>query len=428
MSAGRYNIRLEKGSVFRREINIIGNDGRPLDLSGYLASMMVRTPNGDLVAYWSEENGGIKNWRSAAPGKLVVWQSASANSLFATSLEGANKYDLELRHFYIDDTTYWKGDTTFTGTGVQDMTVSGTYTGTTTSLYNVNIVAGDPTNPNTFRWNKDGGAYSPTYDIRAGCPFYLENGIYVTFAAATGHVAADTFAFYATKFVFDGADTGWLDTGSIALAAPPSAADYFRPMATVTGLVFSGAGLNDFYEPEQCDLAWPQSQHIHVKVSTAGGTDKFQWSIDGGTTWMSADGVALGETSMVAATWMPLSYGGSIYTYVKWATATGHTANNYWHFTIAQPVVIISSSSLTNGNGVYAVRRVVITPVSAPPPPPYYPGTIQKMYFSRQLDSGDGNDAACIFNRIVVGGMYALRILEGTFNIVPEQTRNVYPL
>ena len=80
----------------------------------------------------------------------------------------------------------------FEGTGINDATSGGTYTGSTEITYRVQIdTVIAPTD--TFKWSKDGGSTwsTPSVAMTAGIAQELDNGVTVTFAAATGHTATD---------------------------------------------------------------------------------------------------------------------------------------------------------------------------------------------------------------------------------------------
>jgi hypothetical protein len=95
-----------------------------------------------------------------------------------------------------------KGAVVFTGTGTNDLTVSGSCNFATARQY---VVAIDSTSE-TFKWSNDNGAtYEQTAQtIVAGLPFKLVNaegedeGISIRFASRTGHVATDNWVFNTT--------------------------------------------------------------------------------------------------------------------------------------------------------------------------------------------------------------------------------------
>lgn len=92
----------------------------------------------------------------------------------------------------------------FTGTGDPDVNFSSTfsYTGATNNSYVIEIMAGDPTDPNTFQWSNDGGT---TWNDNGGAGYaitgssqLIEEAIYLDFLATTGRDDGDKWEFTAT--------------------------------------------------------------------------------------------------------------------------------------------------------------------------------------------------------------------------------------
>jgi len=81
------------------------------------------------------------------------------------------------------------------GSGLDDMTISGQYTGST--ALDVRIEIDGVGSPNTFRLSLDGGATwaTSTVPITGVAQTYGTTGIYITFAATTGHTAGDYWDF-----------------------------------------------------------------------------------------------------------------------------------------------------------------------------------------------------------------------------------------
>ena len=76
---------------------------------------------------------------------------------------------------------------TFTGVGLNDMVFSGLFTGDTWSIA-IDTAAGT----DTFKWRKNGGAWTLLVPI-TGAAQLLSDGVYVTFAATTGHTLTDAW-------------------------------------------------------------------------------------------------------------------------------------------------------------------------------------------------------------------------------------------
>lgn len=93
--------------------------------------------------------------------------------------------------------TGWK---TFSGSGLNDLTVVGgqLYTGTTPLTYRVQI---DGTgSPNTFKWSKDGGTTWIASNVAiTGAEQLLDNGVKIVFGATTGHTSGNYWNFLASN-------------------------------------------------------------------------------------------------------------------------------------------------------------------------------------------------------------------------------------
>lgn len=86
------------------------------------------------------------------------------------------------------------GAIAFTGSGLNDMTNGGNFTGTVDRQFVVEI---DGTGtPDTFKWSKDGGAtYEATLVPITGSDQTLAEGITIKFEATTGHTLGDKWEF-----------------------------------------------------------------------------------------------------------------------------------------------------------------------------------------------------------------------------------------
>lgn len=80
-----------------------------------------------------------------------------------------------------------------TGVGLNDLTASGTYFDDANSDFQVKISTAAATDK--FQWSSDAGvSWSVEIDV-TGSAQLLENGVAITFAAVTGHTAADAWLF-----------------------------------------------------------------------------------------------------------------------------------------------------------------------------------------------------------------------------------------
>lgn len=85
----------------------------------------------------------------------------------------------------------------FTGSGLDDATKGGTYTGTVTATYTVII---DSTGtPDTFKWKKNSGSFT-TGVVITGSAQTLSDGVTITFSATTGHTANDQWVITAISY------------------------------------------------------------------------------------------------------------------------------------------------------------------------------------------------------------------------------------
>ena len=76
----------------------------------------------------------------------------------------------------------------FTGSGLDDLTSSGTYTGAEDALFQVEIDATGT--PDTFKWRKDAGSWTTGVGI-TGSAQSLSEGVSIIFGATTGHTVTD---------------------------------------------------------------------------------------------------------------------------------------------------------------------------------------------------------------------------------------------
>ncbi len=128
------------------------------------------------------------------------------------------------------------GTVSFSGAGLNDMTVSGTYTGVTTRTFRVQV---DGTGtPDTVKWSEDGGDNWNSATLNMASSVYLPYGITLAFAATTGHTATNYWEF--TCSVCSASPVNQ----KVTLSAIPTSAD-----AQVTGrkLYRTLAGGTEFY-------------------------------------------------------------------------------------------------------------------------------------------------------------------------------------
>jgi hypothetical protein len=89
------------------------------------------------------------------------------------------------------------GTASFTGTGLNDLTSGGTFTGSSALNYKIEIDATGT--PDTFKWSDDGGTtWDATGVAITGSAQTLNHGVTVTFGATTGHTLGDYWTFSTT--------------------------------------------------------------------------------------------------------------------------------------------------------------------------------------------------------------------------------------
>lgn len=78
----------------------------------------------------------------------------------------------------------------FTGAGLNDATTAGGFSGTDSGLVTYTVIVSTAAGTDKFRWKKNDGALSSEVSM-TGSAQALSDGITITFAATTGHTAAD---------------------------------------------------------------------------------------------------------------------------------------------------------------------------------------------------------------------------------------------
>lgn len=134
-----------------------------------------------LTEYIAQQSGTVitpidgPEFTNADIGKRIYWSSQDETD----TITGLNKLIMSASNTYATST----------------LTTSGTYTGTTSKLYKIEI---DKTGtPDTFRWSNDAGAtYQTTFKPITAGAISLENGVSITFTSTTGHVVGDYWTFH----------------------------------------------------------------------------------------------------------------------------------------------------------------------------------------------------------------------------------------
>lgn len=79
--------------------------------------------------------------------------------------------------------------------GLEDLSASGTYTGTEPAYFEVKI-SSSAASPDEFQWRKNGGSWSSATGI-TGAAQTLSDGVQITFTATEGHTLNDVWVIIA---------------------------------------------------------------------------------------------------------------------------------------------------------------------------------------------------------------------------------------
>ncbi len=124
--------------------------------------------------------------------------------------------DIHYQYGYLDPERNWTIESkTFSGSGLDDMTTSGTYQARELARYKVEVDSTGGTD--TYKWSRNDGESweSELVDMVSGA-VELEKGVYITFAATTGHTSGDFWYFHATNIVWVANTTKAIDAMSVA--------------------------------------------------------------------------------------------------------------------------------------------------------------------------------------------------------------------
>lgn len=167
------------------------------------------------------------------------------------------------------------GAVAFTGTGLNDATSGGTFTGSAAANYRVQIDATGT--PDTFEWSGDGGTtWHSTGVAIDGTAQTLNNGVTITFAATTGHTLGDYWDFATTVTnplaVQNAAGTRTLFVGNDGTVGY-SGVD--TNIETLSGDKTLTVGVNKRYQ-----LLNPNNTVRHITLDTSSATAGDMWVIE----------------------------------------------------------------------------------------------------------------------------------------------------
>ncbi len=133
-------------------------------------------------------------------------------------VNSGNSTNLDIHHQYGFHTLDFAFDIeakVFSGSGLNDMTTSGTYSSKIRRKYKVEIDGTGGTD--TYKWSNDDGATfkQSTVPMVSGA-VELEYGVNITFAAQTGHTSGDFWYFDATDIIWVANSVKTIDAMSCA--------------------------------------------------------------------------------------------------------------------------------------------------------------------------------------------------------------------
>jgi hypothetical protein len=155
----------------------------------------------------------------------------------------------------------------FTGSGLDDATSGGTYTGLKHVDYRVKI-DGEGT-PDTFTWSNDGGStWEATGVAITGAAQTLELGVTIAFNATTGHTDTEYWDFNADRV---GTDKTGAGEGS-----QPAGLTWDSPLTAGDGDVIDIGDL----EANEMVVLWPERKYIASSTALANVVNTFQLQYD----------------------------------------------------------------------------------------------------------------------------------------------------
>ena len=130
----------------------------------------------------------------------------------------------------------------FTGAGLDDMAFSGVFTADFKTSYRYRVEIDATGTPDTFRWSNDGGETWEASGVSiTGSAQLLENGLYITFAATTGHTIGDRWdtsianGGYISALITSFDPTGSMDPEEVLIATR----DQYQQLRNGTTMILS---------------------------------------------------------------------------------------------------------------------------------------------------------------------------------------------
>lgn len=181
-------VKITGTSVGGTDISIFGND---LDTSNARLISCSRMTNGIGNGCWFLGSRPDLGWNLRDQGQNVRFYSN-----WAFNRQSIGGEDSTSTLTVVDPVPSSIGSVTFTGSGVNDLSVGGEYTGAENRTYCVRI---DGVSPDRYRWGRDNCATWVQTGIDVNfSPVELEDGITIDFNVSTGHALNDTWTFPVT--------------------------------------------------------------------------------------------------------------------------------------------------------------------------------------------------------------------------------------
>lgn len=157
---------------------------------GEAAKLIFTIPNGDIAdPIWSIDYVGEQ--QSNFVTGLGITATTNNYTVTTTPAVAALSNNFMLIMTPDEDNVTTLTSNVFTGTGVNDCTESGAYLGAAVAVFTIQIDG--VATPDTFKWKKDGGAWTTGVAI-TGVAQTISEGLIVTFAVTTGHTLNDIWA------------------------------------------------------------------------------------------------------------------------------------------------------------------------------------------------------------------------------------------
>ena len=227
------------------------------------------------------------------------------------------------------------------GTGLNDVTIGGVYTGSTTKNYRIKITAAGT--PDTFQWSADNGStYNGTHiNVTNAGPITVNEGVSVNFGATTGHTVNEYWK--STVIVPLTSLSTPVKMAEIEVNHEGTSADQKARMIIRTnegGAVGTvSVHANGGGSPSASDVAsggtytgGPTPVVYYVKITSNGTPDTFAWS---------TDNVHYSSNINITGSAQTLEKGLT----VNFAATTGHQNTAVYKFTVGADTIKLHANA-----------------------------------------------------------------------------------